>query len=326
MATQQYTNLAGSSLSVSYTAGNTTLTLQSGDGALFPSSGDFTVGVDKPPTFFLKCTSRSGDVLTVGASATEGTTAASRTIGTPITHVLTAGAMRSMFGDYLSVGPFASRPASPFAGFRYKATDSPVDSVYDGTNWNDFVRDSKVTLPINGNFSWINQGSATVADNGGGVILSTPNDTSESLHIRKVASLAPPYTVELGYENLCFPKNSALCGLCVGDSVSTKIITLINEASNFAQELNIDQWSSPTNSFNQLVGGNQTIPIKLVFLKMHNDGTNRLYSWSNDGQNWVQIYSEGNTTFITENYVGFGVATENNGLPAAMQVYHFRVY
>lgn len=73
MAVQQYTNLAASTLGSPYTAGDSSLTLSTGGGAVFPTSGNFTVGIGNPPTFFLQCTARSGDVLTVGTSATEGT-------------------------------------------------------------------------------------------------------------------------------------------------------------------------------------------------------------------------------------------------------------
>src|SRR6266702_3850835 len=102
MATQKYTNLAQSTLASSYTAGNTTITVATGDGALFPTAGDFTVAVVDPPAFFLKCTARSGDVLTVTSSGQEGTTATNQASGVKVTQVITAAVLDGIKDDLAS--------------------------------------------------------------------------------------------------------------------------------------------------------------------------------------------------------------------------------
>lgn len=86
-------NLASSTLASSYTAGNTTLTLQAGDGAKFSASGDFVVALGTAPDFFLLCTSRSGDTLTVGSSGVEGTAAANESSGCAVTQVITSATL-----------------------------------------------------------------------------------------------------------------------------------------------------------------------------------------------------------------------------------------
>ena len=58
----QVANRATSTLLTTIAASDTSLTVASGDGALFPSSGTFHVTIDSE---ILACTSRSSDTLTV---------------------------------------------------------------------------------------------------------------------------------------------------------------------------------------------------------------------------------------------------------------------
>jgi hypothetical protein len=104
MATQKYTTLGSGALNSSYTAGATSLVLQTGQGATFPTTGDFVVAVDDPPAFFLKCTARSGDTLTVATSAVDGTTAVNKGSGVTVTEVITATVLDGIRADMHQTG------------------------------------------------------------------------------------------------------------------------------------------------------------------------------------------------------------------------------
>ncbi len=117
----QLVNNASSYLASAYTAGDTTITLHAGDGALFPATGDFILAIGDPVAFYLKCTSRSGDVLTVATTGQEGTVAANKGIGVAVNHVLTAGVLAALIAavasqpEYLSslvTGPDTSKTIS----------------------------------------------------------------------------------------------------------------------------------------------------------------------------------------------------------------------
>lgn len=112
MAALQYKVGSQSTLLNAYTAGDTSIVLQTGDGAKFPSTGDFWVGFQDPPVFYLKCTARSGDTLTVTSSATDGTTASNQLAGTKITSTLTAAAYDQLKTDINPVLGTASFDAS----------------------------------------------------------------------------------------------------------------------------------------------------------------------------------------------------------------------
>ena len=98
MPTPQFSNNASSTLAVAITTTTTSLTLATGTGAKFPalSGGNWfmltlyaVTGVAESLWEIVKCTARSGDVLTV-VRAQEGTTARPWSIGTPVELRLTA--------------------------------------------------------------------------------------------------------------------------------------------------------------------------------------------------------------------------------------------
>lgn len=105
--TQLFANNAASELASAVTSDALSLTLKTGDGAKFPtpSGGDFflvtlyqTVGQDEINHEIVKCTARSGDVLTV-VRAHEGTTARAFNADDPLELRLTAGALTAIALD-----------------------------------------------------------------------------------------------------------------------------------------------------------------------------------------------------------------------------------
>src|ERR1019366_9414897 len=114
MSWQLTKNLAASTLASSYTAGDSSITVQSGDGAKFPTSGDFMLAFNDPPDFFLKCTARSTDTLTVVTSGSEGSTAIDEGSSVKVTQVITAGVLSDLLaaagGSILSL-PVSSAPS-----------------------------------------------------------------------------------------------------------------------------------------------------------------------------------------------------------------------
>jgi hypothetical protein len=49
-----------------------------------------------------------------------------------------------------------------------------------------------------------------------------------------------------------------------------------------------------------------------IWLRIQNNGTNRIYSWSSDGEQFIPFYTEGHTTFLTETVGGASIFTENS--------------
>ncbi len=96
---QTYANNASSTLASGYTAGDSTITLAGGGGAAFPATGDFMLAMANPVLFYLKCTSRSTDVLTVTTSGQEGTSASNLSTGAAVNQVITAGSLTAIIQE-----------------------------------------------------------------------------------------------------------------------------------------------------------------------------------------------------------------------------------
>lgn len=114
--TQLFANNAASELASAVTSGAVSLTLKTGDGAKFPSpsGGDFflvtmceKVGQTEVNHEIVKCTARSGDVLTV-TRAQEGTTARAFSADTPVELRLTAATLTGK-QDVFLVFPYDNR-------------------------------------------------------------------------------------------------------------------------------------------------------------------------------------------------------------------------
>lgn len=92
-------NLAQSSLASGYTAGNSSITVQTGDGSKFdaPGAGNtIALAIGNPPQFFLRATAVSSDTFTVDTGGFDGSTAVSVVSGTAVTQVITAQVLREL--------------------------------------------------------------------------------------------------------------------------------------------------------------------------------------------------------------------------------------
>jgi hypothetical protein len=91
---QQFANQAQAILTSAYTAGDTSLYVA--NGAVFPPTGNFTLAMGYPVQFYLVCTARSGNTLTVTTLGQEGTSTANLAIGSVVAQVVTAGVLSAL--------------------------------------------------------------------------------------------------------------------------------------------------------------------------------------------------------------------------------------
>src|SRR6185503_10386739 len=100
----QFTNYATSTVAggaggigSNLAAGDTTLFVQAGDGAKYPSAAPFMLQLGNASPFELsKCTARSGDVLTL-LRAQEGTSAQTFAVGVTVEQVASAGNLANLW-------------------------------------------------------------------------------------------------------------------------------------------------------------------------------------------------------------------------------------
>jgi hypothetical protein len=304
MASQKYTNLAQSSLSSAYTAGDSTIALQTGDGSLFPSSGDFIVAIDDPPAFFLNCTARSTDTLTVDTSGAEGTTAVNKGTSIKVTHVITAGVLDNIRSDLSGIGAIASLPGSGMKkGDRWRTTDTPIEFVYDGSNWKAFAFGQPVTLPTGSTFGSTDSiGTSTTDSSKGGMIFTGAGITDLGMWYKA----KPTNSAVFAYSQTPQSFDVANSGIAVRENSTGKILAVrpsIQASGPAGYDFDV-AWYTNASTFqsNKLrkAYGALFMPGPMYWHRFRWSGGNIYVDVSGDaGITWSNIYSQAQNSFFS---------------------------
>ena len=297
-----FSNNATTTLNGSILSGATSLVVTSA--SLFPVSGNFHLIIDAE--IFL-ATAVNSNTFTVSPGQ-EGTSQAGHSNGATVTAVLTKAAMANFRADSETFGAYAGLPSPSFAGRVYEATDGLARSLDTGSAFLTFGPVWPLTPFAQAGFSYVNQGSATVTTANGISVLSDQGGEGASDSIRLFVETIPtaPYTLTVCFIPLMsYLTSGGSCGLVLRDSSSSKLIFFLCTSGFNVQVL---QFTNPTTfsasavnaTFNGGLGG-------AVWLRIKDDNTNRKYSVSADGFNFVQILSETRTTFITANQIGIAM-------------------
>lgn len=297
---EQYSNHPGALLAGAIASASRPVTFSVDTAAGLPASGNFHVRIEDE---ILSVTSISGTSLT--GSNVEGTAAVTHANGVAVTHILTAGSLDAIRADMSSSGVYASLPSSAKQGDRYLCTDSPYQLSYNGSAWDAFLSPfGKVTLPNTSGFSWVNQGTSTISTATGALIM-TPQLTS-GWNTRAYVKTAPatPYTFRIGFTVTM--RATTRLGICLrNSSTSALVLYELMCNSNLSYTFNSSNLNSETSPNGSNWGTVGSAPIYgVVWMGIYDDGTNRHFQFSPDGQRWEDITSQSRTNFTTPNQVG----------------------
>jgi len=324
MAYERFANGGLSSLTAGINDAATSLVVKSALG--FPTGGNFRVLVESE---IMLVTGVQGNVFAV-TRAQEATSAASHDADVAVNHVLTAGALARREIEQFASGAIVDRDAAGQAGRLYLPTEGYVHRD-NGSSW-DILSLSKVTPPSSADFAWVNQGSATVSDTKGVMVLAAPSHaTADSMHCLVKSAPATPYKITVGflaqaplYLNAW---NIPQYGICWRESSSGKLLTYGWGTSNYPLIFNCAQWTDPSTLS---AGGVITFsapPIAPYWMRVGDDGTYRTVEISSDGFAWVPVQPpQARTVFCTANQVGVFVNNwkTSYGIPRVVSVLHWR--
>lgn len=296
---EQLANLARTTLNGAIDNDDTSVVVT--DGSVFPSSGIFRVNIEDE---LLKVAARSGNTLTVVRGA-EGTVAASHGNGVAVTAVVTRDALLRLGSRTVLTGAHGSRPAAAEdnEGALYLPNDAPSIARSNGIAWEMFGPICPLTPPVNGDFAWVNQNSATVTAEKDYIFLKDVGRTTPSIQfaIRKKAAPSTPYSVTACLLVTQFVSQSWRAGLCWRES-STGALVVITQSGN---TIAVAKYASPTSfSANYFSKTLTQIPR---WWRIRDDGTNRICSWSADGINFIPFHTVSRTDFMTADEVGICV-------------------
>lgn len=179
------------------------------------------------------------------------------------------------------------------------------------------------TDPALQTFAWLNQGGASVDTSAGGVFLSAPLSATASLRIRKKSAPSTPYTITAAMFGLLNSISYQGAGLMFRESGSGKVQTfgfdLGTPSAGGTQFISATKWTNET-TFSAHYTQRPTAWIGggLLFLRISDDGANRVCSYSLDGQHFKQLHSVGRTDFLTADEVGFYVNEQSNTVTAGV--------
>jgi len=223
-------------------------------------------------------------------------------------------------GASITIDTYANRPASPSDNEIFLPTDSIYAQVYDSSAWKTWGPIWRMVPFVSGDFTWVNQGAATLTESGGMSYLYTPAASGNSLKILK-KSKSGTFTVTLAFIPNIRSVNYASCGIVFRNNSSGKIVyysfapygtkfaaSKFNDATNYNSAYTTSATYSPHDIGN------------VVWMRATDNGTNRIAEWSTDGFNWNTIHSVARTDFITADEVGICVDSNSSTAYAAMNV------
>jgi len=186
---------------------------------------------------------------------------------------------------------------------------------------------SSLTPPLSTNFTWSNQGTSTVTDKTGRMVLSIPTQTGQLRALLYNTALpATPYTIDAAF---------CMHGDCQSDFVVVGLLLKNTGGANLLQSgLNVKtsvptyvlmNWNSVT-SFNTFTQNDAAMSNPaMIFVRITDDGTNRRYWLSGNGLDYALFRSDATNTTLTPNQTGIGVFNGTNPQNVVVSVYHWLI-
>jgi len=265
----------------------------------------------------IRITNIAADTFSI-TRAQEGTVARAIVAGDQIAATLTQKSLTDIEaqlgggGNVTSTGPLATPPGAPASGDLYLPNNAGFLQRYSGAAWIPWGPLFPLTLPIDGDFAWINQGGASISTATGAILLTAPTNAGVGWRLRVKAAPATPYTITACF--LASPLNMDFhqWGLFFRQSSNGRLhgFTIQTNGETLQPFSNSVKYSAPT-TFDSMYNQRRFRPGNLVWLRIEDTGVNRVCWFSADGLNWSGHSSIGRTDFLTADQVGFGANPEN---------------
>lgn len=221
-------------------------------------------------------------------------------------------------GDSTHTAAYGSRPAAGNPGDLFLPADGMTVERDTGSAWVPWGPVFPLTAPVDGDFAWVNQGGASVDTTRGGIYLLAPAGAGVNLRIRKKSAPATPYTITAAFLAEGLMLNNPWFGLLFRQSSDGKIAGFgIQRNTSNTDNLYSVKYADAT-TFSALYTGVGYKTSCLYFFRIADDGTNRICSFSCDGQHWQTFHTIGRTDFLTADEVGFWVNAEQGTWPVGV--------
>lgn len=252
---------------------SSTTTLVVTSASSFPSAGTFSLMIDSE---IMKVTGVSGTTFTV-VRGQEGSSAASHSNGATVIGAITKRTLDDLRSEFVTTGAFASFTQQRSSRL-YLPTDAGVVRIDDGSVVKSFGRGiDRLYRPVPGDFSWFNQGTASLSTSSGFHRISYPAHSGDSLAIQEKSIPATPYSVTVCYDATMILADFLQCGLCLRESGTSKIRTFGHDSTAGGGYLASNNWTNATtfSATNFAYLAREVMAgAELLWFKIRLDGTN----------------------------------------------------
>lgn len=226
---------------------------------------------------------------------------------------------------------FASLPTAATPGRLFFPTDAAHVYRDTGTTWALWGPIVQFTTPADTGFAWVNQGTSTLDTTKESLTITTPADAgTTNLRMRVKTAPATPWTLTAFMHTASRNKNFYGYSLLWRNSGSGNLITCGFQANTSGG------WSAGTLKYNSGTSFNAAytpgwfagISSHYSWIRITDDGTNRVCLFSQDGLNFTTYHSIGRTDFITADQFGFeahGTADSAPQLPNIVTLLSWKV-
>lgn len=226
-----------------------------------------------------------------------------------------AGPTSALYGTY------ASRPAAGTSGRIYTCSDGPTQFIDDGSNWRPLIKGA-IGKQIPAMASWTStygasitytdaQGTVTANDlvgtgtkNCAGLAIAKPATLTATLHVRAGQwdnSAAQPSAAGIVIYDTGTSKCAAI-RLSPGTAQGGGLVEVVRRVNFSGGTLFLDyQAQGSFGDFND------------VWLRVQDDGVNFLWSASDDGKQWIQIFSSVRAAYVPSAGNRIGIYSQNDG-------------
>lgn len=255
-------------LNGSITDVSTSITLVDATG--LPAQGFFRLLIEDE---IIICSSVSSNTVTVFERGAEGTTAASHADATAVSCVLTNGGLQRYL---LSNNDGCAAYTEDTTFDDSQAWPTPLGRL---TNQNSNLTASS--------FTWHNQGSATLTDSAGGLVMTVPKESGFNLRGVTITPPSTPFMFTARFRFCIAPDNpmggnSTFWGLWFRDGTG-KLVTLVNRAGSSMAMLEWTDWNTFSSSVDTELDCHD---VNHMWMRFEDDGTNHQGYFSIDGSNW----------------------------------------
>ena len=211
------------------------------------------------------------------------------------------------------------------AGKVCATTDSLYTLIGNGSTWAHYYLGTAMTAPPTASWSWDNQGTGTETQAGGYLYLLAPAAAGGNTRVRYRTSPSAPWTLTACIIPAMVNLSNQQVGIGVRGSAAGKLYLFGPAATATANLMQVVKMTNSTTWSSTPYSQAVTLQNRPVWLRIQDNNTNLLMSFSNDGLNFTQVYSETRAAFLTPDQLIYFSDTQSTSLSAANTLLSWKV-